>query len=511
MAVSPQVIDLWCDPLWRLNNLYWIIDETGKEVPFRMNTAQEQFFTDRHGFDLILKARQLGFTTLIQIDMLDQCVFYPNISAGVIAHNKDDAQAFFRNKVKFPYERLPDGIKRVNPATQDAADSLAFANGSNMRIGTSLRSGTLQLLHISEYGKLCAKYPEKAAEVRTGALNTVHAGQQLTIESTAEGQAGDFYDRCVRALSAKRRGTELTSMDYKFHFFPWHEDTRYVLDADVPISQAMAQYFRRLKALRTPEYPKGIALTSAQKSWYVKKAEDQGDKMKREFPSTPEEAFEAAIEGAYYASQFVKLDEQNRIGKVPHDPSLPVETWWDLGMNDVMSIWFVQRIGRNFAGIDYFEDSGEGLAYYAGMLQEKQREKGYIYSEHLWPHDGNVRILDEKGRRRDEVMISLGYAPRIIPRGTDINTGIEAVRNTLPRFWFDEENCAAGLKGMRAYRKEWDEKRGTWKNKPLHNEASNPADAFRTGCADTYDRELMEDDDYGRFHSDVGRDASSGY
>lgn len=506
MAVAAEVVDQFSDLRWRLSNLYWIIDEKGKELPFKPNGVQDRLLDEiqRHPLHVILKARQLGMTTFIQLYMLDQCVFYPNIAAGVIAHNKDDAQAFFRNKVKFPYERLPDGIKQCNGATQDAADSLAFANGSSIRVGTSLRSGTLQMLHISEYGKLCAKYPEKAREVRTGALNTVHAGQEIFIESTAEGQAGHFYDLCQTAQSLQRRGIELTALDFKFHFFPWHEDPKYVLHENVPIPQEMAEYFERLAS-------QGIALTPEQQSWYVKKAEQQGDDIKREFPATPEEAFEASIEGAYYAKQFAKIEQRHQIGHVPHDTSLPVETWWDLGMNDLMSIWFLQRAGRTLHVIDFFQDSGEGLAYYAAMLAERREKREYVYSEHLWPHDGSHRILDEKGRRRDQVMYDLGFPVRVIPRGNDVNQGIEAVRNILPRCWFDEENCAEGLKALRAYRKEWDENHSTWKNKPSHDWASHAADAFRTGCADTYDDELAEDWEWQKYHEYSGRDERGGY
>lgn len=504
MAAAAEVVDQFSDVRWRLNNLYWIVNEDGREVPFRLRPAQERLLNDLHTLNVILKARQPGITTFVQIYMLDACVFYPNLAAGVIAHNKDDAQAFFRNKVKFPYERLPDGIKRCNEAVQDAADSLAFANGSSIRVGTSLRSGTLQMLHISEYGKLCAKYPEKAREVRTGALNTVHKGQEIFIESTAEGQAGHFYELCQQAQSLQRRGADLTELDFKFHFFPWHEDPKYVLNEDVPIPQEMSEYFEGLGA-------KGIALTPDQQRWYAKKAEQQGDDMKREFPATPEEAFEASIEGAYYARQFMLLDQRRQIGKVLHDPSLPVETWWDLGANDQTVIWFVQRIGRNFAVIDIHANSGEGLGYYAGVLQERQQKRGYVYSEHLWPHDGGSKILDERGRTRLEVMNDLGYAPRVIKRNPSIQAGIEAVRNILPRCWFDEENCAEGLKALRAYRKEWDENRATWKDRPYHDWASDYADAFRTGCEDTAAEELELEDEWRRQSEEGGRSRLGGY
>ena len=176
------------DRRWRLNNVYTIADKTGNRIPFRLNWAQAALLDDLHECNLILKARQLGFTTFIQIFMLDACLFNSNIRAGTIAHRLDDARVSFRDKVKFPYDNLPDALKGARPIIRDSADELVFSNNSSIRVSTSMRSGTLQYLHISEYGQLCSRFPDKAREIRTGALNTVQAGQVVFIESTAEGE-----------------------------------------------------------------------------------------------------------------------------------------------------------------------------------------------------------------------------------------------------------------------------------------------------------------------------------
>src|ERR1700730_8167795 len=194
-----KVVERYGDWRWRLNNLYAIVDENGERVPFRTNWAQEQLLEEMHVQNVILKARQLGFTTAIQIFMLDQCVFHSNVRAGTIAHTLSDAQAIFRDKIRFPYDSLPDALRNRRSLIRDSANELALSNNSVIRVATSHRSGTLQFLHISEYGKLCARYPEKAREVRTGALNTVQAGQMVFIESTAEGQEGHFFNLCDRA------------------------------------------------------------------------------------------------------------------------------------------------------------------------------------------------------------------------------------------------------------------------------------------------------------------------
>ena len=479
-AIPKSLEDQWADRRWRLNNLYWITSEKGERIPFRLNWAQEKLLAERHYLNVILKARQLGFTTLINLYMLDACMFNSNVRAGVIAHTREDAEKFFRDKVKFPYDNLDDAIKAVNPATQDSARHLSFQNNSSIRVGTSMRSGTLQILHVSEYGKICAKYPEKAKEVKTGAFNTVHTGQEIFVESTAEGQEGHFYEMVETARTLQRRGADLTPLDFKYHFFPWWRHPGYAMDhAALVIPKEMGEYFKRLQDNH------GVDLTARQRAWYVVKAAQQGAEMKREFPSTPEEAFEAALLGTYYAEEMARVDMEGRVRAIPLETGLPVHTWWDLGMGDLMSVGFVQIVNGWFHLIDYYQNSGYGLKHYAKMLQEKQRERKLVYGEHVWPHDGNVRIFDEMGRKRREVMRDLGYEPRIVPRTKDVNDGIELVRNMLGKCVFDQERCT-GEKGLvsalRSYRKERDENLDTWAKKPFHNWACHPADMMRCGA-----------------------------
>ncbi|MDP6801124.1 MAG: terminase [SAR202 cluster bacterium] len=473
---SPRASDL-ADARWRLSNLYRIIDKEGQEILFRPNWAQLRLLEELWYLNVILKARQLGMTTCIQLLMLDACLFTSNIRAGVIAHNRDDAETIFRDKIKFAYDNLPRSLRTQRPATLDSARELTFSNNSSIRVGTSLRSGTLNYLHVSEYGKICAKYPEKAREVRTGAFNTLQAGQLIFVESTAEGQEGDFYEMCQTAKSKQRRGSKLTPLDFKFFFFPWWEEPGYAMDpSGVVIPEASVEYFERLRREH------GIELSAAQQAWYVKRAEVQEEDMKREYPSTSKEAFETSVEGAYYAAQFAKIDDDRRIGAVPLIPDLPVWTWWDLGMNDLMTIWFIQWDGPWVHAIDYYQNSGEGLGHYAGILQEKQRDRGYVYGGHLWPHDGNVRILDETGRHRHQVMAGLGYEVEVVSRGMTLAPGIQQSRTLLARARFDEQRCAEGLRALRSYRREWDDGRGAWKSTPRHDWASHGADAWRTGA-----------------------------
>lgn len=460
------------DKLSRLRGgFYDIKDKAGNKIPFRMNPDQERYILERHGFDVVLKARQRGFTTVIQLDMLDDCLFTSNISAGVIAHNLTDAKAFFKDKIKFAYDNLPPPFRKVRSALQDSTDSLTFNNGSSIRVGTSLRSGTLQRLHVSEYGKLCAKAPDRAEEVKTGAFNTVHIGQRITVESTAEGRAGHFFDLTQRAQQLAQQGTALTPLDFKFHFSPWWTDEGYVLDADVAITADLAGYFTKLEE-------QGITLRPDQKAWYVKKAEQQGDKMGQEYPSTPAEAFEAAIEGAYFAAQMQRVRSEGRICRIPILDT-QVETTWDLGLNDSMSITFWQRVGKERRAIDYYENSGEGFGHYAGVLDKK----GYRYGRHYMPHDADHRSLGKDAKSRKQHAEEVGIKPVIVvPRIQAESVGIDASRAFLPQCWFDEARCARLITALDSYRKAWDEKNGVWRDHAVHDGLSHGYKSFETAA-----------------------------
>ena len=458
--------------LWRLNNLYTITDKNGRRIKFTMNSAQEALYHTMHRQNVILKARQRGFTTFIQLLMLDACIFNDDVRAGTIAHTLPDAQVIFRDKVRFPYDHLPESIKNAVPARNDNATELLLANNSSIRVGVSLRSGTLQYLHISEYGKICAKFPEKAREVRSGALNTVDKRGLVFIESTAEGQEGHYFQLCRAARSRRNAGEKLTAMDFKFHFSPWWEDEAYTLAAgSVDIPASYLDYFARLERL-------GITLSPQQKAWYVKKAEQQQGDMKREYPSTPDEAFEAAIEGAYYADPLARMEMDQRLTRIPIDLSLPVMTTWDLGLNDATAIWFIQVAGREIRLVDYYENSGFGLEHYVQELTRRREQHGFAFGEHYFPHDVNNGEISN-GKSRFDTLVGLGVTPTAVPRVQNVNDGINAVRRLLAQSRIDPIRCERGLKCLRNYRKEWDEDRATFRDKPFHNWASHGADALR--------------------------------
>lgn len=180
--------------------------------------------------------------------------------------------------------------------------------------------------------------------------------------------------------------------------------------------------------------------------------------------------------GAYYARLLADAEDEGRISNVPHDPALPVYTAWDLGIGDATSIWFAQVAGQEIRLIDFYEASGVGLDHYVGKLTEAHRAR-YRYARHWLPHDAQAKELGT-GRSREEVLRALGVSIEIVPQ-LGVDDGITASRMLLPRCWIDRVKCEHGLKALRNYRAEWDEKRKVLKPRPLHDWSSHAADAFR--------------------------------
>ncbi len=462
------------DPQWRLNNLYKIKNAEGRCIDFKMNWAQQDFASNLHEFNVVLKARQLGFSTWILLYMLDAALFNSNHSCGVIAQGLNEAEDIFDNKVKFAYDNLPAFIKNSRRIVSDNAKELKFNNGSGIVVGTSLRGGTFQKLHVSEYGKIAAKYPEKAKEIKTGAFNTVHAGQQIFVESTAEGQGGEFYELVKLARNLADRGAILSPLDPKFHFYPWHQNPDYRLNTTdalrTIITDEYAKYFRELE----PD----IKLSVEQQAWYVKKADLMQDDMWREFPSTADESFRAAVEGAIYGRQMQQLRKMGQITSVPWEPSQLVHTFWDFGNANYMAIWFFQQVGREWRMIRYYQHSGQQFSQYIDFM----REMPYNYGKHYVPHDGGtVRMMETGNKTYKQVMEGLGLRNIMqVPVTKSVWKDIDLLcKPALLKCWFDQTHCADGIKCLDNYRKVKN-KDGIWLQEPLHDEFSDGADAFRT-------------------------------
>ncbi len=463
-------------------------------VPFIPNAAQRMLFENLHNRNVIPKARQLGMSTAIEIFGLDQALFNPDQECVVIAHTREAATKLYRKKVCFAYDHLPDFVKEAVPTLQRTQTMLVFANGSSIEVTSSARGGTPHFLHISEMGKIAAKYPEKAVEITTGSLQGVPLDGIVFIESSAEGQAGEFYDICKRA--ERRAATEsdaqpLLRAEYRFHFFAWWVEPNYRLSLDearrTRISAKEHEYFD------TIEGKMGIEIDLRQRAWYIAKRDNEfatkPDMMWREYPSTPDECWQASTEGKYLAVPLAIARREGRIGKYPVLRHVPVNSFWDLGASDDTAIWLHQRVGPMDRFFAFYEQSGAGYLHFIHWMESL----GLLWGTHYLPHDAEQKRQQrqlEADPTRDHdmavaspIMILREIRPtwtwRTVPRVSTIQQGIDLLRIDFATYCFDEDGCKEGLLHLENYSREWNARLQVWSDNPRHDEHSHAADALR--------------------------------
>ncbi len=496
----------WRSQEWRLNHLYWIEQKDAPPCRFKMNWAQRKLFEGLHTRNNILKARQLGMSTLTCLMILDGCLFNENWHAGINDKTLDDAKEKL-GKIGFAVECLknpPDGEDSVvnrfaklthrlmKPDVQ--ALTASFANGSSICIGTSLRSRTLQFLHVSEFGHVAASSPKKAREIITGSLPTAEKGI-IIMESTHEGgKAGENYRMTKKAM--ENVGKKLTDADYKFFFFPWWGQAEYSIESDEPLvlPRELEKYFDGL----TKE---GITLTDAQKRWYNSQFGVFGYAIRQEYPSTPAEAFETQVEGSIYGSIISDLRSQGRIAAdFEADDDLPLYVSWDIGLSDNMSLWLWQPTGNGrFHVLDHYTANNHELAHYIGVVRGWEGQFGQPIATHLLPHDASKRDLATRTSFHD-LFIRQRIPALVVPRTPDVWAGINVTRRLLRHCVFharcgepvrvDGQEYMSGINALENYQTLPAGANGAVREQPLHNACSHSADAFRT-FAEAYQAGLV--------------------
>ena len=193
------------------------------------------------------------------------------------------------------------------------------------------------------------------------------------------------------------------------------------------------------------------------------------DKYDQEF----ECSFHAAIEGSFYGHQLNQMEGEGRFCEIKRDDLCKTIAAWDLGIGDSTSIWIAQVHGQEIRLLDYIENHGVGLDWYVRELKNRDWHK----ADNIVPHDVQVRELGT-GKSRLEVLQAAGLECRMAPR-LSVDDGIQAVRRMLPRCWFNVPQVSEGLDCLRNYRREFDEKRKVFYDRPLHDWSSHGSDAFR--------------------------------
>lgn len=489
--------------VWRLSNLYWVTNKFGKKIKFRPNWAQKEFYNLFWFLNVVLKVRQIGISTWIGLLELDLCLHKKDYTCGLVDKTLDDGKKKLE-RIQYAYDHLDDPddpttaplgalIKQAVGIKTSNKTEITFTNNSKIWVGSTLRGGTVNFLHVTELGPIAHNDPKRAAEIAKGAFNTVAAGNIIVTESTHEGGRYGLNYEMIRAAQATE-GQKRTPLDWKLHFYPWPKEPTYTLALARPLilTRAQRHYFATLER----QIP-GLKLTEEQKNWWVTMSRRPGSDMAREYPGTIEEALQALTPGAIYGEVIGELRVAGRIRDFEPDQSTPLFTAWDIGVSDFCCIWLLQIIGYDILAVDYLTFSGERPAYYASKMVEWERQYRRPIVKHYLPHDAAnvIKLAGDTpgGKSWLDMLREAGLFNVVkVPRTPDTWVGINYLRGILPRFFIHATNCSrevikpdktilpSGLACLEGYHKKVELIGGKQSELPVHDAASHGADALRT-------------------------------
>ena len=402
--------------LWRLEHLYYIMTKDGRRALFKLNKAQRHFFENylSKGYKkiAILKARQLGFTTLISLYFLDQVIFRPNSEALQIAHTLKDANEIFNRKIIYAIKNFNPYFRSILDMSQAKASRQQFSypDGSVSAIGVSnsARSGTFSVgVHISELGKLAKLYQGRAEEIVTGTLPAIPVGGQAIIESTAEGASGLFYDIFMPAWKIRDTVTPaLSKAHFKTAFYNWTWDTEEIEAA--AYDGIIHVHEMEECEINWAEYQEENQLDDKQMNFYYLKyinANKDIDKLHQEYPTHPMEAF-LSSGSPYFSSRkaaaFLDRCDDNYQRYSFINGAFEKDPQGDLYIYDNV------RPGRNYV---IGADVAEGLLngdYTVAIVLGLDKQVKALYRGHIEP-DEFASLIMALGKKYNNAMLAIEF------------------------------------------------------------------------------------------------------
>jgi hypothetical protein len=467
------------DPVWRLCNLYEVKDaRTGRMVAFVPTPEQREIIEAVHVRGerniLILKARQLGMSTVINLILADQAIWSEGYQGSIVDQTQGDATLKLRHKVKAAFDSMPALLREMFEVVK--ANDSEFAvrmkgstadQTSTIFGGMNARGGTNQGLHVSEWGPIQHKDPVRSEEIMTGALPSAKEGVVFIETTWMGGKRGHLWNLTDRAMTTKAE--DMTAADFHLYFFPWWRDPAYRLAGNFAQVDADTLAYFAQAAVET-----GHNFSPDQVLWYFKVALPKGLARFAEYPTTLAECFMAPIPGAIYAKFIDKAKAEGRVINFPWERGELVHTSWDLGSPANTRAVYFQFVGREIHIIDH--DTGldlEPAARVGHMLA-----KGYHYGSHYFPHDAAAQ--EKSGKNFEQQMREAGLEGiSIVPRCREVWPGINKAAELLPRMVFHKDKCANLLESLECYHTKEERTSGHQTSIPVHDWASHDADAFR--------------------------------
>jgi hypothetical protein len=393
---------------WRLENLYFIITKDGEKRVFKMNQAQKHFFDNylnipkpyhRH---VILKSRQLGFTTFIDLFIFDSILFQTNKEAIVIAHKVDDAKQIFDKKIEYAIRNMADDIKEAFfKINQKSARKIQVVvdygpeqgSTSSITVSVSGRSGTYHLVHISEFAKMCALYPKRAEEVERGTFPAVPFDGFIFIESTAEGLAGRFYEIFQQNWLTRDTITpQLSQVLFLPHFYNWQYDDMEMKKIEEPIPVSKMEVCEiDWTSYQVEHNLSDIEITYYYMKWLQFGGQNSPDAIKslmQEYPTTPEEAFLSTGQTYFSTAKVSKLLQTTIKGEKGELGYKDKEVVFSPISTGSLEIFNIPQIGTRYI---IGGDTAEGLAYGDAqvlyVINQKTEECDAIYHSQVPPDE----------------------------------------------------------------------------------------------------------------------------
>ena len=467
------------DAYWRLHHIYHVKNDKGKVVPFKPNDEQSALYKailkKKKRNILIVKARQLGMSTAIEMFILDSLAFGQGIQAAIVDQTQGDASKKLNNKIKLGWNYLPKEFRAAytHPKENDGIFScqlMGHPEINEVQAGLTARGDTFQILHVSEWGPIQALDAARSEEILTGAMPAAKDGIRIIETTWKGGKHGHLWDLTKRAIDLPER--DKTREDFHYFFFPWFNDPQYQTEGRIEqLDESTVEYFVE------KEKETGHKFTDTQKLWYYKKAIPMGLHRFQEFPTTLAEAFTGSTEGVILHDQVMTARLDKRVFNFKHDPTELVYTFWDLGAPVNMCTWYAQFVGREIHLIDVDMELDLDLVDRIGRLLQKP----YAYGGHYFPHDAAAK--EKSGKNfLEQVAPRLGRC-MIIPRARSMSAanwpGIDHLRSMFPRMVFNKGACDPALERLEAYRTKVDRTSGYITETIVHDQSSHVADALR--------------------------------
>ena len=447
----------------------------------------------------VIKSRRLGISTCIDTFQADCGVFSSGFRGSIVDQTQADATKKMVEIVRFAVDNLDPAFtsrfqfdKRNDSELRLRLQGKAESTDSVIYATTGGRGGDCSMLHVSEWGPIAALDPVRSLEIRSGAFPAARKGRRVVETTWYGGKSGELWDLVKPIMDGD------PNAEGQIYFFPWHADPQ-AIRIDGMVTKEIEEYFRLLaeKVSRT--------FTQEQKKWYASKKLEQGMWVKREYPSTLDEALSVPMAGTIYGDLIDTLREQKQIRPFPSDPNTPAYTFWDIGLSDFGCLWLVQFVGRDILVLDYVTAQGEPAAFYADATRAWERKHVVVVRKHYLPHDANKRAIGTARTFVDD-LVTAGLTMReiaVVPRTPDVWLGINAVRGLIPRMFIHALNCCAqvvsvgstipsGLDCLEYYHRKVEVGHGgVITEDPVHDQYSHGADALRT-LGEAYRQGLIE-------------------